>query len=213
MRKQKPFPKDAPSIKDAKPRKKTNVKNYPGLGIAPTIDIDELFVDPLADLWDLHEAEMGMQMKPELQDAQGAHMGGPNEGNYEHPVTQQRNEVDYMRAQGMDAVTAHQKVHGDVDTANVESKAALAATLGRVQDDGNKRAVKVEPEKKSIFARDAELEKNMDQVTRDDLRTPMNQQVPDSEQTPADQVAEELDFEQEYDYNLDVDYLQKFGRA
>ena len=29
--------KNAPSIKDAKPAKKTNVKNYPGLGIAPTI--------------------------------------------------------------------------------------------------------------------------------------------------------------------------------
>ena len=82
-----------------------------------------------------------------------------------------------------------------------------------MQDDGNKRAVKVEPEKKSIFARDAELEKTMDQVTRDDLRTPMNQQVPDSEQTPVDQVAEELENEEEYDYNLDVDYLQKFGRA
>ena len=30
--------KNAPSIKDAKPAKKTNVKNYPGLGYAPTID-------------------------------------------------------------------------------------------------------------------------------------------------------------------------------
>ena len=29
--------KNAPSIKDAKPAKKTAVKNYPGLGIAPTI--------------------------------------------------------------------------------------------------------------------------------------------------------------------------------
>ena len=31
------FPKDAPSIKDAKPRTKTHVKRYPGLGYAPTI--------------------------------------------------------------------------------------------------------------------------------------------------------------------------------
>ena len=29
------FPKDAPSIKDAKPKKKTNVKYYKGLGYAP----------------------------------------------------------------------------------------------------------------------------------------------------------------------------------
>ena len=33
----KPFPKNAPSIRDAKPSTKTNVKNFPGLGIAPTI--------------------------------------------------------------------------------------------------------------------------------------------------------------------------------
>jgi len=31
------FPKDAPSIKDAKPKKKTNVKYYKGLGYAPTV--------------------------------------------------------------------------------------------------------------------------------------------------------------------------------
>lgn len=29
--------KDAPSIKDAKPKKKTNVKYYKGLGYAPTV--------------------------------------------------------------------------------------------------------------------------------------------------------------------------------
>ena len=113
------FPKNAPSIKDAKPRKKTNVKNYPKLGYAPVIDIDELFNDPLSELWELHEAMVG---KPELQDAEGAHMGGPDAGNYEHPVTQQRNEVDYMRAQGMDAVQAHQAVHGDVNTGDIESR-------------------------------------------------------------------------------------------
>lgn len=35
---------DAPSIKDAKPATKTNVKNYPGLGIAPTVK-EDLFSD------------------------------------------------------------------------------------------------------------------------------------------------------------------------
>ena len=34
---QSPFPANAPSIKDAKPRKSTPVKHYPGLGVAPTI--------------------------------------------------------------------------------------------------------------------------------------------------------------------------------
>jgi len=33
----KPFPKNAPSIKDAKPKTSTPVKYYPGLGIAPKI--------------------------------------------------------------------------------------------------------------------------------------------------------------------------------
>ena len=50
-------------------------------------------------------------------------------------------------------------------------------------------------------------------MTRDDLRTPMNQQVPDNQQKPVDQVAEELESVEEYDYNMDVAYLQKFGRA
>ena len=43
--------KDWPSIKDAKERKKTNVKNYKGLGIAPTIKeaIDILVENGLID--------------------------------------------------------------------------------------------------------------------------------------------------------------------
>ncbi len=42
------FPKDAPSIKDAKPAKKTNVKYYKGLGYAPTIKKEEA-EDPKAE--------------------------------------------------------------------------------------------------------------------------------------------------------------------
>ena len=113
----------------------------------------------------------------------------------------------------MNPVQAHQQVYGEINTGDIESKSALASTLGRVQDDGNKRAVTIEKDKRSILAMDSEIEKARDQVTRDDLRTPMNQQVPDYQQTPADQVAEELETEEEYDYNLDVAYLQKFGRA
>ena len=167
----------------------------------------------LQELFDLYELEM--QPKPQMQDDVPSSYGGPNKGNFEHPVTQQRNEVDYMRAQGMNPVEAHKSVYGDVDTGDVESKASLASTLGRVQDDGNKRAVLIEPEKGSILARDAKLEKEQDQVTPDDLRTPMNQQVPDSEQNPAAVagVAEQLENTEEYDYNEDVAYLQKFGRA
>ena len=37
--KKEPFPKNAPSIRNAKPKTSTPVKNYPGLGIAPTIKL------------------------------------------------------------------------------------------------------------------------------------------------------------------------------
>ena len=215
MRKQEPFPKDAPNIKDAKPRKKTNVKHYSGLGIAPTIEerFDDLFSDPLEDLYLLWEQEMNVVPKPDLGMEEPAGVAGPNEGNFEHPVTQQRNQVDDARKQGMDAVEAHQSVHGEVETGSAASKSKLAATLGRVQDDGNRRAVVVEPEKGSILAKDVEVEAEMDQVTHDDLRTPMNKQVPDRQQQPQDQVGGQVEMPEEMDYNDDVAYLQKFGRA
>ena len=73
--------------------------------------------------------------------------------------------------------------------------------------------VTIEKDKNSLLAQDAKIEGEMDQVTRDDLRSPMRQQVPDRFQTPGEQVAEELEKEDEYDYNLDVAYLQTFGRA
>ena len=167
--------------------------------------------DPLVELYQLWEAEV--MQKPDIQDAMPSSVEGPNKGNYEHPITQRRNEVDSLIGTGMNPVQAHQNVYGEVNTGDIESKAALASTLGRVQDDGNKRAVTIEKEKGSILALDANLEKVLDQVTRDDLRTPMNQQVPDSQQTPANQVAEDLEIADDYDYNEDVAYLQKYGRA
>ena len=115
--------------------------------------------------------------------------------------------------QGSNPVEAHQGVHGEVDLADSTAKRNLASTLGRVQDESLKRKVFIEPEKNSLLARDTSLEQELDQTTHDDLRTPMRGQVPDRLQTPADQVAEEVDNEEEYDYNLDVSYLQKFGRA
>jgi hypothetical protein len=105
-----------------------------------------------------------------------------------------RNEIDSLIAQGEDPTTAHQSVHGDIDPGDIDSKSKLAATLGRLQDDGINTGIKIEKDKGSILSRDAEYEKNQDQVTPDDLRTPMNQQVPDDQQTPQDQVAEELDY-------------------
>ncbi len=129
--------------------------------------------------------------------------------------SQRRNMVDLPWAQGMDPVHAHQSVHGEVDTGDTESKAKLCCHLWvRYQDDGITRAVTIEKDKGTLSCTEMpRLRKAMDQVTRDDLRTPMNQQVPDRDQTPDDQVAEELDKEDDYDYNLDVAYLQKYGRA
>ena len=169
--------------------------------------LDALLTDPLEELYSLWEEE-----KPLMQDEEPSGVGTPNEGNFEHPVTQQRKQVDSAIEQGMNPVEAHQSVYGDVETGSAESKKKLASTLGRVQDDGNRRAVTLEPEKGSILSKDAELE-NDHQVTRDDLRTPMNKEVPDDQQTPMDQVAEEFDYQEEMDYNDDVAYLQKYGRA
>jgi hypothetical protein len=175
--------------------------------------LDELFIDPLEDLFSLYEAEMNMQPKPSLQAPLPSNYESPHKGQFEHPVTKMRNEIDSLIAQGEDPATAHQSVHGDIDPGDIDSKSKLAATLGRLQDDGINTGIKIEKDKGSILARDAAIEKSLDQVTPDDLRTPMNQQVPDDQQTPQDQVAEELDYQEEMDYNDDVAYLQKYGRA
>ena len=256
------FPKDAPSIRDKdaphKKIKKTNVKNYPGLGYAPTIkegrkpkplgamvgkayeldaraqkeksiskkqkledrarliqmaayeQLDALLTDPLEELYDLYEAEMNVMPKPELRDELPSNYESPNKGAFEHPITQQKNSVNDLLKQGVDPVEAHRSVHGEVDTGSTDSKAKLASTLGRIQDDGVRNAVKIEKGKGSILSQDSMMQSIQD-VTHDDMRTPMNQQVPDVEQTPADQVAEEL--EECYNYMDDVKYLQTYGRA
>jgi len=175
--------------------------------------LDELFIDTLEDLFALYEAEMNVLPKPDLNAPIPSNYESPHRGQFEHPVTKMRNEINSLIAQGMEPEKAHQSVHGDIDPGDIDSKAKLAATLGRLQDDGINPGVKIEKEKGSILARDAEYDKQVDAVTQDDLRTPMNQQVPDDQQTPADQVAEELEYQSDVDYNDDVAYLQKYGRA
>ena len=170
--------------------------------------------EDLQELFDLYEAELNApQPKPTLGRDPSSAYEGPNNDNYQHPVIRKRNMVDAAREQGMNAADAHQSVHGQVDLSDTTSKSEFAATLGRYQDDGAKRAITIEKNKGSLLAQDAEIEAQMDQVTRDDLRSPMRQQVPDRLQTPPEEVAEELDNGDEYDYNLDVAYLQTFGRA
>ena len=176
-------------------------------------------MEDLQELFDLWEAELNRVPKPQLQDEMPSSNEGPNAGNFEHPVTQQRNQVDDLISAGSRPVEAHQQVYGEVDTGNVESKAKLASTLSRLEDDGTRTDIKVDKNNPpSLFAKDKAIEKKLDQVTRDDLRTPMNKQVPDRQQTPQDQMGgdvmpESLEYQEEYDYNEDVAYLQKFGRA
>ena len=174
--------------------------------------LDSLLSDPLEELWMLHEADLASRVleKPDLQDGIESSYEGPNKGDFDHPVSKEKKMIDALVAQGINPIQAHKQVHGEVDSKSVESKGKLAATLGRIQDDNLKKGVRMEPEKGSILSRDAALEKQLDQVTPDDLRTPMNQQVPDRDQTAADQ---EVSMGEEYDYNEDVAYLQKFGRA
>ena len=174
--------------------------------------------DALSDLYELFDAEMMSRMdKPQLQEPSNANLGTPQQGSVEHPVTQQRKQVDQLMKGGSDPLSAHQEVHGDINTGDIQSKAKLAGTLGRIQQDGTNNDIKYDknPENfKSILAVDAEIEKQIDQVTRNDLRTPQDKQVPDSEQVPAQQQAEEVSMTEEIDYHeFDVMYLKTFGRA
>ena len=206
--------KDKQAEKEPDIKKKTKLENQARvLQMTAAEQIEFLLSDPLEDLYHLAEAEMNVMPKPDFSADVSGNYESPHKGQFEHPVTKQKNEIDSLIAQGTDPMTAHQSVHGDLDPSTTTSKAQLAATLGRLQDDGTTGGVKIEPEKESILAKDARIEKQLDQVTDNDLKTQMNLQVPDREQTPQDQVSEELDFGEEYDYNEDVAYLQQFGRA
>ena len=163
-------------------------------------------MDHLQQLWELYD-EMNVVEKPSFEQEEPSAMGTPTAepgpGEREHPVIQQRRHVDDLRAQGMSDVDAHQEVYGEVDLADPESKAQLAATLHRIQTDSEKRGVQVDKNatSKSLFAKEKEAESNSD-VTPEDMKTPMGQEVPDG-----------LEQQQEDWYNFDVSYLQTFGRA
>ena len=159
-------------------------------------------MDHLQQLWELYD-EMNVVEKPPLEQEEPSAMGTPVQGGEEHPVIQQRRQVDDLRAQGMSDTDAHQEVYGEVDLANPESKAQLAATLHRIQTDAEKRGIEVDKNSnfKSLFAREKEAESDSD-VTPEDMKTPMAQEVPDG-----------LEQQQEEWYNFDVSYLQRYGRA
>ena len=174
-------------------------------------------MDPLQELWDLLEDNP-------MQAAPTPFIGTPenNPMEVEHPVTQQRRAVDMARGQGMAPADAHEAVYGEVDLSDTEAKRNLATTMGRVQDDGDKSAVRIDMDAQfpSIMAKDKKIELATNQTTVTDLRTPINKQVPDMVQDPEAglppeqaQQQEEVEMQEDLDYNWDVAYLQKYGRA
>ena len=173
--------------------------------------------EALSDLFELFDSEMMARTeKPALMDPEEPAIGTPQGGNYEHPVTQQRHEVDALIKQGQSPLEAHKAVHGDPNIGEIQSKARLAGTLGRIQQSNSNNGVSPEKDGEfvSIYAADSAIEQDLDQVTRDDLRTPEPKQVPDYQQEPGQQVAETLNIEEDIDYHeFDVAYLQQFGRA
>ncbi len=171
----------------------------------------------LSDLFELFDAEMmSQQEKPALMDPEEPAIGAPQTGEFEHPVTKQRHEVDALIKQGESPVEAHKAVHGEPNIGEIDSKAKLAGTLGRIQQSNANNGVVPEKDGEfvSIYAADTAIEQDMDQVTRNDLRTPEPKQVPDYQQEPGQQVKEELETSDDIDYHeFDVAYLQQFGRA
>ena len=169
-------------------------------------------MDELQQLWDLYEEMRGVP-KPQLRDDPPASMGAPPNGYADHPVIQDREKVDMMRKTGLPAETAHQQVHGDLDTSDTDAKAKFAATLGRTQEDGGRANIYIDKDADhpSILAIDDQLEKDAQQTSVKDLRTPVSKQVPNAVQ--GDEANVTLTQQEEVDYNEDAEYLRLYGRA
>ena len=163
--------------------------------------------EPLQQLFDLYEETMA---KPELREPESAAIDTPPANYEDHPVIKDKNKIDALRLAGTSAPDAHEKVKGEVDVGDAESKADFAKTLGRTQQDGNRKSVYLDkdPEHPSLLAKDEEMEKKLTKTTDADMKTPMDKEVPDALQPP-----EQAETKEEYDYNEDVAYIQKFGRA
>ena len=158
-------------------------------------------MDPLQPLFELYD-EMRVQPKPNLKDVEPP-VETPRLDQAKHPVTIERDEIDNHRKSGASAEDAHQAVLGAVSTADTQSKAKLAATLGRVQGEKDRKGVVIDKDGESLLAKDEKMD-SIDPVTKDDLRTPKADEVP---------TRDVIDTQEEYDYNEDVMYLRKYGRA
>ena len=159
-------------------------------------------MDPLQELYQLIDEEM---TPPSLMAQDNPFAGTPADEDSEvvHPVIQQRQKVDTLRAKGVDVPDAYNQVYGQLDPSDTEAKRQLSSTFGRTEDDGKKNVLKTDKDAqfKSIAALDRELSDEVP-VSADDVRTKSRSEVPT-----------DLQQQEEYDYNWDVSYLQKYGRA
>jgi len=165
-------------------------------------------MEPLQELFDLYEA-MKAQKKPALRDEGEPAVGNPDVNYDEDPIIAGKNGVDELRLQGVPASDAHEKIHGQVDTSDVQSKAEFAKTLGRVQQDGDRSNIHIDKdaEFKSIMAKDEEIEKKLG-TDQQKMKTPLSREMSSAQADP-----EQVDTKEEVDYNEDVTYLQTYGRA
>ena len=197
-------------------------------------------MDPLKELWDLAEGEFmgtpedmpqmpGMGTPDMMGGTAGGQMmglpgvsqeilGGAGMGQEQpmHPVAQQRMQIDQLRATGMPTQNAWEMVNGPLGLDDSSSKSSLAATMGRVQDD-KRRGVKIDVDAQdpSLMAQDYRMAMQAGAITSDDLKSSRPGQEPDvTQNAPAvDGMDPHLDVNEEADYNWDVAYLQKYGRA
>ena len=87
-------------------------------------------------------------------------------------VSADNDKVDAAMKNGMDAIDAHQSVHGSVDLSDPASMAAAAQTMSRVQKDGGAATIATDPDSDSLLARekqDAEPEQEEIPAGLDDL--------------------------------------------
>jgi len=160
-------------------------------------------MDPLKSLWALYEEFVD---KPDLAPEPASGMGAPAM-EFDSPVSDQRGQVDDLRASGMATAGAHEQVYGEVDMTDTTSKAGIASTFGRVQNDANLKTVKLDKDSPnpSILAIDASLEADIEvDADNPNVKTKHNFETPTS--AP-------VETQEEYDYSLDVAFLQKYGRA
>ena len=193
-------------------------------------------MEPLQELWDLYEVTFP---KPQLKDKedQPANIRAPIDPDINFR-NKQSDQIATLRqkGKGMNSLgNAYELVKGPLDTGDPIAMADFAGHLAANQKDRS-RAPRPEDGSNSLLHQDMMKLKN-DTVPDDgDLRRPKNSELSDEQERmnidddekdrlqtrqrgpqgfaeAAANMQTGLTEEMEYDYNQDVAYLQKFGRA